>query len=160
MAILKITKKQNSDSGQTASRQTSFYGELTFGSNAGGGGGTRQPPRRPSRDQASHFSQRNQSRQAYEGAPVPNSQQNSRGTLESTPLRKNNANTFYSDGSFTTTSTSIADKLKMLKNNKRINVSGVQRTTDAAHSANPNTSINRAGPIKATRQALQGTAPQ
>jgi hypothetical protein len=35
-------------------------------------------------------------------------------------VRKNNANTLYSEGSFTTTSTSIADKLKILKNNKRI----------------------------------------
>ena len=52
--------------------------------------------------------------------PYPLSQKNSRGGLgyeETTPARshKNNANTFYSDGSFTTTSTSIADKLKAFK---------------------------------------------
>jgi hypothetical protein len=35
-------------------------------------------------------------------------------------VRKNIANTLYSEGSFTTTSTSIADKLKILKHNKRI----------------------------------------
>jgi hypothetical protein len=39
-----------------------------------------------------------------------------------TPVRKHNGNTFYSDGSFTTTSTSIPDKIKIIKSNKRISI--------------------------------------
>lgn len=50
---------------------------------------------------------------------APQSQQQQK-RIDLTPVRKTNANTLYSEGSFTTTSTSIAEKLKILKSNKRI----------------------------------------
>jgi hypothetical protein len=74
-----------------------------------------------------------------------------------------------SDGSFTTTSTSIADKLKMLKQNKRMNINATPaREAASREGGKPNESFSKSenndpykqtgvpgigkGPVKAIRQ--------
>ena len=95
---------------------------------------------------------------------------------QTTPLRshKNNANTFYSDGSFTTTSTSHADKFKAFKNKKLIG-QGDLAILEGANKRNigvfsqishepiqeyggqqkPSPIIPQKGPIRATKAALK-----
>eukprot|EP00347_Sterkiella_histriomuscorum_P009023 403342823 len=81
------------------------------------------------------------------------SQQNSRiGTREGvTPIKKQqNQNTFYSDGSFTTTTTSIPDKIKQLRANKqRFNIANIneqsnKRNIQIINNPNANHSLQNA----------------